>query len=771
MIKRYFNFRLFSLLESILVVNPDFFNILEIIANKGDYVAQSLLNLVNTDIKTNVNYLKPADKNDDLKFINDTQVQRLIDAGKESGDIFSKPANTAKVGRTVRQILKSNNISVTDAQIEKFVNLYKNSWDKKYSKLEEGFSLIKGEAIRDWYLEDNYVPGGGTLNNSCMRYSSTQPFLDIYTENPEVCQLLILVDDSNRLLGRALLWKLVEGTGKSPYYLDRVYTRYDNDVEKFADWFKNFIKKDDDFSAHFAGVTSGCRVKLKKWKFEQYPYMDTFAVLGFESGVLKTRRESDEIEFLIQNTGGDYNVPDHKWSEYHNAWIHNSNALYVNGDYYFKDECIKDYENNWILKDGSVWSDFYDAYVDKESAIELEGFGTVSKFDIITVYDDLTEEGVPMSPRKYLKSKIGDDYVKARVDGGVVYINRKFMVYDITDEEWILNLNIRSDRKIVYNVGDVFHSMVNSMQLNKIEIYNDVYCKRHVFLELNSQDIIVSYIPFITSLYSHSGYDWFATEESLKCFNINIDIDNLEKCIVGKYQYYRDFKRVIDGEYDKQLEGIKNSEYKIEEAKEAINYVNDLSSFKSNNDLYKMFKSSSGDLVESLNSQLADEFASFNILSHLYITSNIETLFNFITNNNRNFSYIDSDGNLVKFVSYNLIKSNSGVSALSNFIKEYEYYILLYVYMYIIEKNIRDIATSKIISILKKDDKNGSGLENIFELFTYNDTFPSFSKIINNNYRSGFEKRDLFRVVTNDGYKTGFDFFYKRLKSLKDKEQ
>jgi hypothetical protein len=769
MIRGYFNFRLFSLLESILVVDPDFFSILESIAKKGDFVAQSILDLVNKDIKTNVNYLKPSDKNDDLKFINDTQVQRLVDAGKDHGEIFSKPANSAKIGRTVRQILKSNNISVTDAQIEKFVNLYKNAWDKKYSKLQEGFSLIKGEAIRDWYLEDNYVPGGGTLNSSCMRYESTQPFLDIYTENPDVCQLLILVDDSNRLLGRALLWKLVEGSGKSPYYLDRVYTRYDNDVEKFADWFKDFIKMDDNFSAHFVGVTSGCRVKLKNWKFEQYPYMDTFAVLGYATGVLKTRRDSDEIEYLIQDTGGDYSVPDHRWSEYHNTWIHTSDAIYFNDDYYFKNECVKDYNYNWILKVESVWSDFYEAYVSKEDAIELEGFGTVSKYDIITVYDDLTEEGVPMKPRKYLKSKIDDDeYVKTRVDGGVAYMNRKFMIYDITDEMWVLNANLPSNMKIVYNVGTWRFSMVNSMKLTKTEIHSDVYCKKHVFLKLNSLDVIVSYIPFITSLYANNGYDWFATEESLKCFNV--DIDSLEKCSIGKYYYYRDFKRMIDGEYDKQLEGIENFEYKIEELKEAINYVNNLTSYNSNNELYKIFKSGDGDFVRNLNEQLANEFASFDILYHLYRKSNIQDLFNFIKRDTRDFSYIDSNGNLVKFVSYNL-EGNLGADALSDFIKEYEYYILLYVYIFIIESNNRDFATNQIISILKKANKNGTRLEGIFELFTYNDTFPTFSKNINDKYRSGFEKRGLFKSMTKGDYTTGFDFFYKRLKSIQNKEQ
>ncbi len=197
--------------------------------------------------------------------------------------------NSSKIGRTVRQILTGNKINVTDQEIEKFVNTYKNAWDKKFKKSEEGFHLVSGEEIRKWYLESNYVPGGGTLNNSCMRYKESQEYLNIYTENTDCCQLLILLDDRNRLLGRALVWKLKAGTGKKDYFLDRIYTRFDNDVEKFADWFRDFLKvKDDNFDAHFLKTLAGLRVQLKKWKFETYPYMDSFYILDYENGVLMT---------------------------------------------------------------------------------------------------------------------------------------------------------------------------------------------------------------------------------------------------------------------------------------------------------------------------------------------------------------------------------------------------------------------------------------------------------------------------------------------------
>ena len=204
MIKKYFDFRYFSLLESLLKIDKDLYFIISQISDK-DPVAKMMRSLINQDIKTNVNYLKTSDKNDDVKFVNDTQVKRFIDAGQ---DPFERATNSAKIGRTVRQILTANNISVTDQQIEKFVNTYKNAWDKSFKKTSEGIHLVSGEDIRNWYLESKYVPGGGQLNNSCMRYDSTQDFLNIYTENPEVCQLLVYVNQDNKVLGRALVWKL-----------------------------------------------------------------------------------------------------------------------------------------------------------------------------------------------------------------------------------------------------------------------------------------------------------------------------------------------------------------------------------------------------------------------------------------------------------------------------------------------------------------------------------------------------------------------------------
>ena len=49
----------------------------------------------------------------------------------------------------------------------KLSNKYKSEFDK-FNDAFRNFELVSGNDIHHWYQYDNYVDGGGTLNNSCM---------------------------------------------------------------------------------------------------------------------------------------------------------------------------------------------------------------------------------------------------------------------------------------------------------------------------------------------------------------------------------------------------------------------------------------------------------------------------------------------------------------------------------------------------------------------------------------------------------------------------
>jgi len=199
-----------------------------------------------------------------------------------------------KIGRAVRQIFKELDIKTTDKAIEEFVNAYKSYID--YTKADKIIELVEGEDIKHWYLETNNY-GSGQLSNSCMRYKSCQTYFDIYTKNPEVCQLLILRSpDVNKIIGRALLWKLTNGR----LYMDRIYCNIDSDINIFLKWAKDnnvsytynkFVDNEIDMS-----------VQLNKIKYIQYPYMDTFTYFDRKSCILSSFSLTSYIG--LQDTDG-----------------------------------------------------------------------------------------------------------------------------------------------------------------------------------------------------------------------------------------------------------------------------------------------------------------------------------------------------------------------------------------------------------------------------------------------------------------------------------
>ena len=725
MIKKYFDFRYFSLLESLLKIDKDLNFIISQISDK-DPVAKMMMSLINQDIKTNVNYLKTSDKNDDVKFVNDTQVKRFIDAGQ---DPFERATNSAKIGRTVRQILTANNISVTDQQIEKFVNTYKNAWDKSFKKTSEGIHLVSGEDIRNWYLESKYVPGGGQLNNSCMRYDSTQDFLNIYTENPEVCQLVILVDDKNRLLGRAILWKLISGINKYGYYLDRVYTRFDSDVEKFADWYKDFIKAtDDNFKAHFIGHTNDCRVQLKKWKFKLYPYMDTLSILDYETGVLGTwsLENRDKLQYHLQNTSGHPNVPGHEWSEHYQKWLPSQDCVWISGkdDYFLKSDCVKDFKNDWIHKDFAVYSDYYKAYVDSDSTEELEGFGLVDSNDILNVYDSVDEEGRPHSRKKFLYSKLkGSNYVKVEYGWNDQWVNKDFCGYDTYNS---VNFIKKSDNDEYQSLYEVTISEYNDFN----DLFDDLVDKFSVNYISYGIDDNVTKTPIFHSLYLNDERDlkyFFATEAMLDYLNLKSDGRNI--VYMKNQDYNKGYQKMC---YQYTFEMIKKWSENIKgcniepllkqlEKIDKFLYSNSVGDYRSINDSYIAMKKY-GSYTKYFNHTLSELYEEYSVYDSILSDKTIEQYAKFTKDSNLSYESesIDyKDGDLKK--------------QLTSFVSKYKDLILYFSYWYIVF-NDDDYAGYRLSSFIDKNNIEISSSTSTFlkYLCRYNDVGGEFAQSINN---------------------------------------
>lgn len=230
-------------------------------------------------------------------------------------DVWKKLRQSVKIGRGVKALLKAAGISVTDAEIEKFVNDYKAAYEKANDAFRS-FEVISGEKIRYWYNCENYSRISGTLGSSCMSGRSCSGFFGIYEDNPSVCSLLILHpdDDEDTIKGRALVWTVGEGDNKYTF-MDRVYSVNDSDVNLFRlyarehGWFAKYYNDSSDTASCInpnGGTTDKGEifVTIKSGTYDAYPYVDTLKYYNEHSGYLGTKSSRGTTELTDTDGGG-----------------------------------------------------------------------------------------------------------------------------------------------------------------------------------------------------------------------------------------------------------------------------------------------------------------------------------------------------------------------------------------------------------------------------------------------------------------------------------
>jgi len=238
----------------------------------------------------------------------------------EDQRIWSTSRNNIKIGRLVRAILTASKIPFADQEIEQFTNTYKATYDFAKDALKQ-FDIVKGDKIAYWYDEENYVDGGGSLNNSCMA-SVGSDYFDIYTQNSQV-SLVILYGDGgsiesekytdSKIKGRAILWD-AKLDGQPVKFMDRIYTSQDADVELFKQfaekngwWFKKrqSMEPGDDFTDGSSSKKGKIKVNLDDTDFEYYPYCDTICYIDTNTGIA-SNKYWDDSNRMLRDTGGSY---------------------------------------------------------------------------------------------------------------------------------------------------------------------------------------------------------------------------------------------------------------------------------------------------------------------------------------------------------------------------------------------------------------------------------------------------------------------------------
>jgi len=186
-----------------------------------------LLGRINIKIKSvflNMSFFDVTDKSDQITYMPVERYRRL--EAKED-PYKSKLRQPMKIGKFFRVL----NPDLTDKDVEQLINSFRAAYDICISGVSDKLKLVAGEDVRFWYNGDNYVKGGGILNSSCMQGAGKGREMQMFVDNPDVIQMLVLISEKNKLLGRALIWHLVVPAGA--VYMDYIYTRYDKDRELF----------------------------------------------------------------------------------------------------------------------------------------------------------------------------------------------------------------------------------------------------------------------------------------------------------------------------------------------------------------------------------------------------------------------------------------------------------------------------------------------------------------------------------------------------------
>jgi hypothetical protein len=364
-------------------------------------------------------------------------------------DLKSKSRNDVKLGRLVNALLPGK---YTSKDIEEFTNKFKATLSNQGERFEE----VSGEDIENWYSAGNYKEMSGTLGNSCMAQKTG--LFKIYTENPDVCKMLILLED-DKLIGRALVWKLssIKIYGKEPaqdsWFMDRQYTIKDSDVEKFRNYAKEkgWIYKSSNNHHSFSNVTiegeeknASLEVQVKSINYGRYPYMDTFRRFDPNEGILYNDDDEDESyegQYILNDTGGGYEeIASGVWSEWHDRRIPHDEAVWSDwaDSYLYRDRAIyietgsRRYRDSWYPEDCDdiVYDEWIDEPIHTDDAVYSDAYGYhLYDENAVEVIKKIDSDGEAMGADSNWYHRDDDDIIQAGE-----YRGQKW--YKILSQEW-----------------------------------------------------------------------------------------------------------------------------------------------------------------------------------------------------------------------------------------------------------------------------------------------------------------------------------------------
>ncbi len=216
--------------------------------------------------------------------------------------VFAKNRQEIRIGRVVRGLLSAHKITgFSDSQIEKFVNDFRAIL-KVMNDAFSNFEIVDGEDLLFWYHRKNYLdPNKGNLGSSCQAVGR-RDWLEIYIKNPETVKLVILRSEEkyDKIIGRALLWKLDDGS----YLMDNIYVMKDSDQKIFLEYAKHngWHAINNDYNKTFVA-------HVKPMTFDRYPSVDNMNNWDPSTGKISNRNFSGS-QYIEWSEDDDYQDDD-----------------------------------------------------------------------------------------------------------------------------------------------------------------------------------------------------------------------------------------------------------------------------------------------------------------------------------------------------------------------------------------------------------------------------------------------------------------------------
>lgn len=257
-----------------------------------------------------------------LSYLTKERVEKINQEDESRNFWNAKMRYHARPGSVIKKMFSF----FRDYEIEHFTTQFLSITDPPVFNM----TVVKGADIAKYYNHENYYEQRGSLGNSCMK-GVDEKFFDIYVNNPDSINMLVMLNQHDKVMGRAVLW-----LGKDFKALDRVYVS--NDL--YTKYFKIWAQENNCYYKEYNNwytpkhmmigndpVFCEFEIKLNMSKFERYPYLDTFKWLNTKTNKITNYRPktSRNIITISDHMGGHFKSDYFDFDEF-------TNNLYLSCD-------------------------------------------------------------------------------------------------------------------------------------------------------------------------------------------------------------------------------------------------------------------------------------------------------------------------------------------------------------------------------------------------------------------------------------------------------